>query len=700
MVKDRQMLSTRRRNLVEEILWAALDLPEPERQSFLENRCGDDAEILREVQSLAGHMDGAEEFFLSRLPAPVCLEPLRAGDRLGPYRLERLLGAGGMGTVYLAGRDDGQFHQRVAIKLIRNGMESGWAVNRFRHERQVLARLSHPHISRLLDGGSTVEGAPYLVMEYVDGEPLTSYCRERNLSTEARLRLFLKVCDAVSYAHRNLIVHRDIKPGNILVTAEGVPKLLDFGIAKLLEPMGDSAPAAALTTHVLTPEYASPEQVRGEPVTIAADVYSLGAVLGEMLTGLRPSQTKPAARLLPGDLDNIAALATRAEPERRYQSVDQLAEDIRRYLDGRPVTARKDTFFYRAGKFIRRHKAGMAASVLLLISLLGGMAATAWQARLVAEQVARAEKRFLHFRKLANAFLFDLHPRIESLDDPKAAREVIVDAGIEFIDGLAREAEGDPMMMREVARAYEKFGDLAGFRLEGSAGRPHEALKSYRKALAVLEPLDRGGSADREATFLLARTRCSAGEMIELTAGYTSEALLAYEGCLEAAWRAGQPLDRRKEVGQIQRAYLAVGDFRLASGDRAAAFQAYSTILRIVDERRQAFRVEPFIWLANIQRRIGRWHAEGGNAAEALRWFQQAVASARASGEPPRVEIVLAYQDLVRHLTKTADPAASPMARELVSLSRALVAAAPRNFQSRHHLAESLKLAAPYPTGD
>ena len=346
---------------------------------------------------------------------------LLEGQVIGPYKLIRKIGQGGMGAVYLASRDDDEYKKRVAIKLVKRGMDSEEVLNRFRHERQILASLDHPNIARLLDGGTTEDGLPYFVMEYIEGTPVDTYCDERRLSINERLNLFRKVCSAISYAHQNLVVHRDIKPGNILVTSNGEPKLLDFGIAKLLNPelYAQTILTTALSTRLMTPDYASPEQVRGRKITTATDIYSLGVVLYELLTGHRPyriksytqeeieriicretiekpstainrvvtgkdgaqqtaitpeivsetreGQPEKLRKRLAGDLDNIVLMAMRKEPERRYVSAEQFSEDIRRHLEGLPVIARKDTFAYRASKFIRRNKIGVAAAAAFLI---------------------------------------------------------------------------------------------------------------------------------------------------------------------------------------------------------------------------------------------------------------------------------------------------------------------------------------------
>src|SRR5438874_4371927 len=404
---------------VQALFEQALELPETERAKFLEQKCiGDDA-LRREVESLldshasAGAFIDERSLFFSEEDFQNGDEAVPPGQLIGAYRIVREIGRGGMGAVYLAERADEQYQKQVAIKLIKRGMDTDSVLRHFRNERQILASFDHPNIARLFDGGMTKDGLPYFIMEYVEGVPIDKYCDAHNLSVAERLKLFREACAAVSYAHRHTVIHRDIKPSNILVTEEGVPKLLDFGIAKILQP--DSAGQSMLTLtgmRAMTPEYASPEQVRGELVTTASDVYSLGVVLYEVLTGVSPYRftshaprdveraiteqepTRPSTaigsnrnrhseisnqKLLRGDLDNILLMALRKVPARRYQTVDQFADDIRRHLESRPVLARKDTIGYRTRKFARRNRVAVAAAFLILVSLIGGLIATALQ---------------------------------------------------------------------------------------------------------------------------------------------------------------------------------------------------------------------------------------------------------------------------------------------------------------------------------
>lgn len=417
-------MSSERWNKVNELFYAALEKDEEQRNAFLVEACGADESLRKEVESLliAHHQAGnfiqtpAVENALQVLAEDK--DQLVIGEQIGAYKIIREIGRGGMGAVYLAERADQQYEKHVAVKLVKRGMDSDQVLQRFRNERQILANFDHPNIARLLDGGSTENGLPYFVMEYVEGQPIDEYCDSRNLTVSQRLELFRQVCAAVSYAHRHLVIHRDIKPSNILVTEEGVPKLLDFGIAKVLQPENDEETrATAAGLRLMTPDYASPEQVQGISVTTASDVYSLGVVLYELLTGHRPyhfhtrsafdiarmitetepqmpstvihtveedhDQTTPESvsrmregspdrlsRRLRGDLDNIVLMAMRKEPPRRYLSVELFSEDIRRHLAGLPVTAQKDTLAYRGSKFVRRNKIAVAAATFALLTIV------------------------------------------------------------------------------------------------------------------------------------------------------------------------------------------------------------------------------------------------------------------------------------------------------------------------------------------
>jgi serine/threonine-protein kinase len=385
---------------VRELFDEVMDQSPDERQKMLKRICTyERPEVARQVEALitTESETGALPGFKREWDPDIALGMI--GHRLGAYEVTRHIGNGGMGAVYEAVRADDQYRKRVAVKLVHRGLDSQVTLTRFRRERQILANLEHPNISRLLDGGVSADGRPFLVMENVDGSPITTWCAEKNSSTEQRLRLFLQVCDAVQHAHSNLVVHLDLKPGNILVTPEGTVKLLDFGIARLLGGEDDAMPATR-GARAFTPEYASPEHIRGEPLTTASDVYSLGVVLFEMLTGKRPKDGAPKLR---GDVGAIVMVALRPEPQRRYASVEALRADISRYLSKMPIRARPDRAVYRIDKFIRRNLVGVGMSVLVVMALAGGIAATALQARIAEAEQSKAEELSGFLRSLLSS---------------------------------------------------------------------------------------------------------------------------------------------------------------------------------------------------------------------------------------------------------------------------------------------------------
>lgn len=472
----------------------ALEQPPGQRAAFLEERCSGDPDLRREIAAMLSGQEAAVSWFdawegglAASMPAEVEGQPGPENARVGAYRIVREIGRGGMGAVYLAERADGQFEQQVALKLMRFGLESDHAVRRFLAERQILSRLQHPGIARLLDGGAAADQRPYFAMEYIDGAPISRYCDERRLPVRERLRLVLAVAEAVDYAHRNLVVHRDLKPGNVLVTAEGAVKLLDFGIAKLLADR--LAPDGATETgfRPLTPEYAAPEQVRGEPITTATDVYGLGGILYELLCGQRPVRlrtktweeleravlhTDPeppsaavrrsgggeaaAARLarqLAGDLDNICLKALHKEPERRYRSVSEFSDDLQRHLDGLPVRARPDTWGYRAGKFLRRRRLAVATAAGIAALIVGFTATLAVQSVRLARERDKA-------RQVAELLVdvFAVADPAEARGETITAREVL-DRGVEKVSrGLQQQPEVQASLLDVIGRVYHKLG--------------------------------------------------------------------------------------------------------------------------------------------------------------------------------------------------------------------------------------------------
>jgi tetratricopeptide (TPR) repeat protein len=513
-------MNAERWQAIGELFEQALPLPAGERTALLDDACGVDEELRREVTSLLASHNAGGGFLQHRIEKALAsfYDTSVSGTqpvRVGPYRLIRELGRGGMGTVFLAERDDDEYYAQVAVKLVRPGMDTEFILARFRRERQTLARLQHPNISRLLDGGTTENGLPYFVMEYIDGPWLTAFAADRRMPVDDRLRMFLDVCSAVDFAHRNFIIHRDLKPGNILVDPDGVPKLVDFGICKLLRAGAISATDSAVAP--MTPDYASPEQMRGDAVTPLSDIYSLGAVLYELLTGtcprrygrltrvaieqmsqagIAPPSTVPGdqavARQLKGDLDNILMRALETEPQRRYQGAAELADDLRRYLHHEPVQARPQTVRYRAFKFVRRHRGHVVAAAGVFAALSAGLAVSVHEARM-------ASSRQQQVRMMADKLVFDVHDAVRDLPGSTKARAVIVQTALQYLDASVTSVRGDGPAEKELARAYRRLGDVQGDFRGPNLGDSSGALARYRQAITLLEAAIRKAPGDADA---------------------------------------------------------------------------------------------------------------------------------------------------------------------------------------------------------
>lgn len=596
---------------IEELFLAASDLPTAERAAFLEREAAGDPELHDAVSGMLRHAGATGAGFREAVEQAAANADL-PGTHIDRYTIVRELGRGGMGAVYLAERTDREFHQQVAIKVVKRGLDTAQIVERFRQERRILASLDHPNIARLFDGGATPDGAPYLVMEYVEGRPLADYCRERNLTVRERLMLFEQVCSAVQHAHQKLIVHRDIKPANILVTPAGTPKLLDFGIAKLLLPDETAAPGEAITragARVLTPDYASPEQILGEPVSVATDVFSLGAVLYELLSGKRahefktysdpefirvicetevkpPSEAAGDARLrraLAGDLDNIVRLALRKDPARRYVSVEQFAGDIRRYLEGRPVTARPEGVLYRARKFVGRHRLTVAAAALAVLSLVAGIVSTVIQARRADAQAAKTQRRFQQVRKLANTFVFDVYDGMADLPGTAKLRAGVVATALEYLDSLAADAEGETALQAELAAAYKRVGDVQGNPALSGLGQTKAGLASYEKAIAILERLAKAENPDPKLLSDLGNLHRTTG-YVWMSSGDARRAIEHHERSI-AVWERLKPRGEDIEVDtRIAQAWGMMGQALVALGDSRAAVERHTAAVGLLRE--------------------------------------------------------------------------------------------------------------------
>jgi tetratricopeptide (TPR) repeat protein len=647
---------------IEKIFYEALTAREEAREDLIRSQCGGDSALIEEVHSLLEACETEERVTVSRLsesrPGP---ENQTAHQRVGPYEIDRLLGRGGMGAVYLAHRADGQFEQKVAIKLIDLPLATALFRERFRQERQILAELQHPYIARLLDGGVTAAGDPYLVMEYVDGVPIQRFCEERRLSMPERLALFMRVCEAVQFAHQNLIVHRDLKPDNILVAEDGTPRLLDFGTAKLLSP-SLSRPGSELTRdgyQSFTPQYASPEQVLGNPITTASDTYSLGVLLYLLLTGThpyelkemttaemlrvickeaprRPSQAAGAGQRLDADLEAILLKALRKEPRERYLTAERLAADIRAYLAGQPVAARQGTLHYRAGKFIRRNRLALAGTAALAMTLLAGVIGVFWQARVATEERRKAEARSADLRQLSNSLLSELDEAIKELPGSTDAQKLLVTRVLEHLDRMAKDAEGDRRTQLDLIDAYTRLGNLQGNTYYQNLGDPEGGSVSLGKALAIAQPLVASDRNDREALHALAMVEQSRSAILWQTSK-TPEAVSAMrEAVRNFDELAVDPHASASLISDDATAYGILGDELGQPGtqslyDLAGALAAYRKDLDLVH---RALRADPELMrarraLAIIQMKVGDVEFET-DPAQALKDYQNGLERANA----------------------------------------------------------------------
>ena len=515
---------------VKAVLHGALGLPPEQRGEFLDENCAGEGELRREVEELLS-FENTEDItaglHVTRWQAERETEtaaPLADPERVGAYLILRRLGEGGMGVVYLAARDDGAYQHEVAVKVLKGGSQAAALARRFQRERQALAGLDHPNIARLIDGGTTEAGQPYYAMEYVAGVPVTEFARAHGLDLRARLNLFRGICDAVSSAHRQLVIHGDIKPANILVSADGAPKLLDFGLARILQT-ASTVSTETPTLLLLTPGYASPEQVRGERLTTATDIYSLGVVLYELLTGEGPyggdrqspmelcraicddEPKRPSTvlrrrymesgmpltrRQLRGELDHVVLKTLRKAPGERYASVDELRDDLDRYLGGFPVRAARGSALYRLRKFVARHRLGVATGVLA--AALGSVAVwTVWRAERVAQM------RFNQVRQLAHAVVFDLHDSIAELPGSTAARKLLVERALEYLKNLEATSARNRDLQLELAQAYTKIGMVQAGKGEASLGDFTGAVASYEHARAILHAVLQRSPGDEAA---------------------------------------------------------------------------------------------------------------------------------------------------------------------------------------------------------
>ena len=630
--------------------------------------------------------------------------------------------------MYRAERREAGFAQQVAIKLISVAVAQPATGRRFRAERQILASLRHPHIVTLMDGGVTPEGLGYLVMEYVEGASISTYCRTRSLSLPERLSLFRQVCSAVHYAHRHFVVHRDLKPTNILMSSDGVPKVLDFGIAKLL----DDPDAATATTQSpfglgpLTPNYASPEQVRGLPVTTSSDIYALGVVLFELLTGSRPYETtgktledvtrlvadiappRPSAmpptadagipydasRALQGDLDAIVLRAMAKEPERRYGSAEELADDVGRYLQGKPIVAREPSLRYVARKLARRHKAAFVSAGVSALVVLTALVVAIWQAGVATAEQRRAQRRFDEVRRLANALVFDIHDAVAPLAGSTPVRQKIVAQALQYLEGLAPEAGGDPALQVELARAYVQIGKVQGVPGSPNLGDREGAIGSLTKARAMLAPLAMtpDASIDTLSHYIEATRRLSSVLSVAGRREPARAAALDAVAVAEACFRRHPDDDRvRGLVGSanFQAASATGWPDALPLWRRAGA--VYEELLAKQPDHPERLRN-----VALVEKYLGAHFTAGNDDAGAVPHHQRALAldEKRLAKDPgnrtAQFDVAIDLANVAESMLSLGHPAsAAGLYERSLSLRTALAASDPSDALARSRMAHT-----------
>lgn len=701
-----------------------------ERSDFLAQSCGGDVDLRSEVEALLAFSEDEDGFIdtpaIAQGVALIDLNDARSmvGRTVGRYRILELIGEGGVGAVYRAVRADGEYEQHLALKLLKRGMDSAAILRRFRDERRILARLDHANIARFLDGGIADDGRPYFVMEYVEGTPIHVFCRTRELSVRERLELFLQVCAAVEYSHRNLVIHRDLKATNILVTEGRVPKLLDYGIAKLLDRDTSEIPdVTQAADRMLTPDYASPEQIRGEVITTAADVYSLGVLLYELLVDRRPFQlaglssvemyrlitevdppkasavaTAERRSELAGDLDTVLQKAMHRAVERRYPSAQTFADDIRRYLDGLPVTARPDTFRYRFGKFVRRNRAAVAVVALSSVLLFGTAFTAVYQNAVAKSKDREARKRFAEVRELASGLLGDVDSALENLPGSTAAREVLARKVLHYLDELARAEVRDVSLQLDLAAAYDRLGDILGGTKASNLGKTTAALESYRKALAILNRA--GEDAPLDPVLLKGRARAysKVSDVLALTGNHVQALDHEREALkLRLEWQTVAPADPQAKRAVAASLQEIAGDLdRLGRFEEALANRG--RVLSILEELlgHGVTDLNLKLNLSLAHRRYGRSLARLERLPEALASMERALAIEReviaknpvSAGN--RTALAYTLTDTGVLLTRMGDAKrALPLLSEAVQMRVDLVKADPKDWRAASLLASA-----------
>jgi eukaryotic-like serine/threonine-protein kinase len=708
---------------IQDIFEGAVELQSSERRDFLAEACGDDENLRHEVASLlANDSDDAPILHafvannLRGLAKDSCSSDI--GSRIGPYRLIRELSGGGMGVVYLAVRSDDHYFQMVALKTVRSVVISPALLQRFRVERQILATLVHPNIGTILDGGDTDDGRPYLVMEYVEGQPITLASETRGLTIRQRIELFRSVCAAVQYAHRKFVVHRDIKPSNVLVTSEGIVKLIDFGIAKPLAPQvipGDFVPTEA-GQRLMTPDYASPEQVLGKELTTTSDIYSMGVLLFELLTGSRPYSLrdlspaaaervicerenpkpssipglpKKAKKLLDGDLDRIVLMAMEKEPSRRYPSVDDLDQDLLRFLEGRPIGARRSTPIYRLNRFFSRHKTVSLMAGATAVVLAGSILFFALESR-------AADAKLKQVQTLADAAISDMMQKLQQSSASVELQASVFRSTVAYLNQLTQESGNDPHLLLKLSQAYRRAGDLEGSPVAASLGNTGSAVTSYREALRAAisarsrMPGEQSSRAVIEALQQLGLIEFVSGSLPEARDHYRQAITLSRE---LSGQKPADPLPKRL----LALNYSGLGYVQLFSLETEKAVESLRTALRVLGAEPVGIEDHDRI-LTIVYGRLGLALNELGKNAEAIASQEKGleIAQALVRTHPSRNatrQVFALYNNMVgtlagREILNAGEVAqATIYAHKAVALAEQLATGDPTNAQARSDLA-------------
>ncbi|MFN7922378.1 MAG: serine/threonine-protein kinase [Bryobacteraceae bacterium] len=708
---------------VETLFAAAVELPNAaQREVWLRQQCPDDPEAVTQVIQLlrSADLEATEQRAAVARVRPAASATAVSERTIGTYRLERTLGSGGMGTVYLAHREGGDIEQTVAIKVLSDDAANEQFLRYFREERQILAKLVHPNVTRFLDSGTTPDGAPYLVMEYVDGEPLHRWQDARSLDLPARLALFRKICAAVTFLHQNLILHRDLKPSNILVTAGGEPKLLDFGAAKALAQSDKT-----VTMAPLTPRYASPEQVLGKLVTTQSDVYALGVILYEMMTGAWPFGdpdsagnamgrffgsakasdpatvvTEEAAKVrgvaapalratLAADLGRIVTKAIEYEPAERYESVAALSEDVRRYLDHEPVLAQSQTAGYRLRKFVRRNALAVAAGAVFVLGISAAAGIAIWEAREARAATARAEQRFQDVRKLTRLVLVRFYDEVAKMPGGMELQQSLIQQTIEQFETLVKESNRDPEILAEVGEGYLRMAALQGNQYANNKGDVSGSVAIYRKGIALLS----SGAPAEPVEVVLGQLHRGLGRTL-FAKGESTAALEELDRSVarfESALRKSPSLDTEVELMYTR---TTIADFVLDFDPKRALAQ-YEAAVPIVEKANRDGKATQRNGI--LFYKLGAAHELLGDLAAAVELYRKGLAENDRLPEKERMLTVnrRARASLLSVLGSGLavlgrSQEAGPHLDESAAIARAMVAADPSSARARYSLAANL----------